>query len=1464
MAADSPQGAHSSRSRQARPTARGHRESGRFPVVGIGASAGGLAACRTLLGALDANSGMAFIVVQHLDPAHESMMASLLASHTTMTVVQAEDGAAISQNHVYVIPPGFHLSVTGGTLRLSRPQAGARLPFDVFLRSLAEDCGPRAACVVLSGTGADGSEGLKAVKEKGGMVIAQDPAEAAYDGMPKSAIATGAVDLVLPAAEIPGAVAAGMRGMDPRRAEPAAHPQAAGPDWLTGIVDLLRARTGHDFRQYKLGTVQRRIERRMAIAAVAEDNRGHYLDVLRQDPGELGILVRDLLINVTGFFRDPQVFGYLEEQTIPDLVRSHPPDRPIRIWIAGCSTGEEAYSLAMLFLERIAAAESNIRLQVFASDADAEAVAAARDGIYPQTAVGDVSPERLARFFSREDRGYRVRPELRGAVVFTVHDVLADPPFSRLDMVSCRNLLIYFRPDAQASVLQILHFALRPGGILLLGASETVGGAGDRFEAVSKAARVFRHIGRSQPWEPGAAGIQSTGLPLQVKPGSARPSREDPDPAGLCQRLVVETYSPAAVLINHKNECLYTMGPAARYFRFVPGSPTRDLFAMVRQDLRGTLMSAVQRARLRNARITVPGCQADGGETAPFSIDVSPVAGAYGGMMLVCFVEETGRAAKKGRAVRAKDAGRVAELERDLDAARNELDGAVRSLEISAEEQKAIKEEAMSVNEEYQSTNEELMTSKEELQSVNEELTVLNSQLQETLERQRTLYNDLQNVLYSTDVATIFLDTGLNIRFFTPATRLLFSIIPGDVGRPLADLSPMASDISLLPDAMAVLHSAAPIEREIEARNGSWYSRRILPYRTQDNEIDGVVITFEDITGRRRTADALAAAVRQAELASVAKSRFLAAASHDLRQPLQTLALLQGLLMKSADPETSHKLGARIGETTGSMTGMLDALLDINQIEAGTIRPDVVSFPIGDILGRLGDEFTYHAQAQGLALRTVPCSLLVRSDPRLLEQMVRNLLSNALKFTPHGKVLLGCRRRGEILGIEVWDTGTGIPAGELQAIFEEYHQLGNATREQSRGLGLGLSIVQRLASLLGHRVHARSRAGKGSVFAIEVPVSLDGAVHGRAGHGNGGTATETGRRSGLILVVEDDPELRGLLGAALGAEGHQAETAHDSVSALGLVAKGAVRPDLILADYNLPNGMNGLELASMVREKFNRRIPVIVLTGDISTPVLRDIAAHDCVQINKPVKLGELAAAIQELLPQLASPSRAPVTGTAGADGDNGPPVIFVVDDDAHVRELIRGVLEADGWTVADFASCEEFLEAYSPDREACLLVDAYLPGGMDGFGLLQRLRDDGHRLPSIMITGRSDVITAVQAMKAGASDFIEKPVARDELLASIRRALEQPRDSVRQSAYRKAAASRIAKLTTRQRQIMDLILEGHPNKNIAADLGLSQRSVENHRAAVMRKTGAKSLPALARLALAAAPDNGGGFPPDG
>ena len=1553
---------------------------GDFLVVGLGASAGGLEALYKLFDALPPDTGMAFVLIQHLDPTHSSMMAGLLAGHTAMQVLEAVDGMPVERDRVYVIPPGVYLSIRDGALRLTNPRErhGARMPIDFFLRSLAEDCGERAVGVVLSGSGTDGSAGLTAIRDRGGLIIVQDPKDAAHDGMPRSAIMTGAADFVAPVAEIPAAlVKHSRRGHDrPTRVKPAPDANGAlgGSAPLAAIIDLLRAHTAHDFALYKEGTVLRQIQRRMAMASIRDIDV--YLSTIRNNPDEIDRLAKDMLINVTQFFRDEKTFEMLAQTIVPELIRRQPQGVPIRIWDAGCSSGEETYSIAMLFLEEIASAKRNVKLQVFASDVDDDALAVARNGLYPEAIAKDVSSARLERFFVKENHSYRVTRELRETVVFTTQDLLADAPFSRLDFVSCRNVLIYLRPEVQEKVLSLFHFALREDGILVLGASETVGAFGDRFEPISKRQRIFRHLGSSRPGEvvfpiaPGEGGRTPPQSSRGAEPVALRTKIGD-----LARQALLDAYAPASVLVNARHEGLYFFGPVDRYLKVAAGEASRDLFAMARDGLRTKLRAAIRQAGREQARVAVGGAQLErDGNAVAVSVAVQPVPNEGEGFLLVSFADEPERTKGGKTEVGAIDPPHVAELEQELDATRKELESAIHDLEATNDELTATNEEAMSVNEELQSTNEELETSKEELQSLNEELTALNSQLNETIEVQRATATDLRNTMNSSEIAMLFLDGNLDIRLFTPAARTMFSVIASDIGRPLADLARRINDPRLLADAGAVLSGQVSPNREVEADNGAWYTRRILPYRTHDDQVEGVVVTFadiserktaeraieaarsysdniidtisqplivlddelcvisasrsfyttfsaepdatvgrqldavgdrsldnaglrdflsrlrhgegviedhpidvelppqgmrsllvnaleireespatrkilvtiDDITERKRANEALEAARHVAEQANLGKSRFLAAASHDLRQPLQTLSLVRGILAKRIKDESGSRLIGKLEETLSAMSGMLNTLLDINQLEAGIVRPEIVEFPIGSLLDRLKTEFSYHVTTKQLGWRVVASGLNVLSDPRLLEQTLRNLLSNAVKYTERGKVLLGCRRRGDKLRIEVWDTGIGVPAGQLKAIFEEFHQLDNAARERNRGLGLGLSIVQRISDLLGNAVDVRSWPGRGSVFAVEVPL-----VEDKQPAPSVAKRMEAAGPTADILIIEDDPAVREMLEMLFEGEGHRTTAASGSIEALALAARGALLPDVIIADYNLPGDLTGAEIIARLRETLRRDIPAIILTGDISSDTLRKIADAGCLYLSKPAEPETLTQQVLAFLAvkQLQKSKDAPL---AVASNCGTLPTVFVVDDDRTIRDGLQELLREHGHAAELYASGEAFLAADRADREGCLVVDALMPG-MSGIALLERLRAEDRALPAIMITGQGDIAMAVQAMKAGAADFLEKPIRPEDLLASIERALERAQDSAKLSLWRKTAAERIARLTPREREVMDLVVQGRPNKIIAYDLGVSQRTVENHRAAVMKRTGAASIPDLIRLVMAAA-----------
>ncbi len=1420
-----------------------------IPVVGIGASAGGLQAFLHLLEAVPENAGMAFVLIQHLSPTHESMMAELLGASTHMTVRQIDHDMPVERDCVYVNAPGLDVVLSGNMLVVSeRPQhTPERLPFDLFLMSLAVERGGRAMCVVLSGMGHDGSKGVKAIKHLGGFVIAQDPGDAEADGMPQSAIDTGDVDAVLTAPLIPAALmnwnslpAQTVRAREKTAAETV-------PDWLSRIVKILLERTGTDFSQYKPGTLVRRITRRMSMVSSTILQGVDYIKVLLDNPAECEALAADLMINVTRFFRDPEVFEYLERHVLPELVSNHDAERPFRVWVAGCSSGEEAWSLAMLLREAIDADGRKIRLQILASDIDADAIATARAGLYPSSIAKDISPQRLARFFTPDERGFRVRDDLRAQAVFTVQNLLSDPPFARLNMVSCRNVLIYLGPEAQAKVIAHFEFALIRQGILLLGASETGGDISGRFEVVSQPARIYRRLGRPRQAEPGSESTSKNGAPEPPDFFLNADSMPEVHFADVCRRAIAQHYTPASVLVNRQGACLHFLGPVDEFLDVPEGSASLDILPMVPLSLRPALRSAIADVGPERSFIQLPALSTQPtGQQKVFTTDVRYAPDETADLVLVTFHQFHAPDQTTGSAPDSPGASEPLRLA-EISGLRQELAHAGRLLALAQESERKTRREHVRLNEEYQSTNEELLTSKEELQALNEELSVLNSQLQETLERQRTTSDDLTNVLNSTNVATVFLDLNLCIRLFTPATRTVFGVIATDIGRPISDLRPLARDQYLMEDARAVLENSDPIEREISTKEDVWFLRRILPYRTQAGEVEGIVITYINVLEQHRATEALKSAIRRAEQAVIAKNRFLASASHDLRQPLQTLTIIHSLLSRSAESDEAQLLVSRMEQSVRAMTGMLDTMLDINQIQAGIITYQLEDIPVAEILSNLFNEFSYHAHAKSLELRMVHSSAVIRTDRRLFEQMIRNLLSNAIRYTDTGRILIGCRHRSGRLRIEIWDTGIGIPEADLPKVFGEYHRISTEDRADSEGFGLGLSIVQRLADLMGHRIHARSWLGTGSMFSIEVerviarretPATSIVIEAQPAAPGPGLVAAR-------ILIVEDEPDLRQMTEMLLKKAGHRVDTAATLEEAAVLAARPDGHPDLLIADYNLPNSRSGIDLARLLR-KTNASLPVIILTGDISASTRNLIAQDGLVQMNKPVGAEELESRIQSMLGQFEPSPRLPATGQAR---------VVIVDDDLYFCETLCLLLQADGVRAISFPSGEAFLAKVntlvSPDEPICVLIDAYL-GGMSGFDVLEAIQHFGASIVPIMITGNGDVRMAVQAMKAGALDFIEKPIDVPGLRAAIDRAFTVGAAVAPDQELKLDAAKRFETLTPREREVLDHILAGHPNKNIAADLKISQRTVESHRASVMQKSGCKSLPELVRLAFTA------------
>lgn len=902
-----------------------------FPIVGIGASAGGLAAFEAFFSGMpkDVDTGMSFVLVQHLAPDFKSMLCDLIQRCTHMQVFEVDDGMVVQPNCVYIIPPNRDMAFLNGSLQLFEPSAprGQRLPIDFFFRSLAQDQGQRAIGVVLSGTGSDGAQGVRAIKGEGGMVMVQTPESTEYDGMPLSAIATGMVDYQMAAGDMPSRLIAYVKHAFSQTRGPAAIDTLRNESALKKIFVLLRAQTSHDFSQYKPSTINRRVERRMAVHQI--DSLESYVKFLQQTPTEAEALFRDLLIGVTNFFRDPDAFKALEEQVIPKLFEDKPAGSAIRVWCAGCSTGEEAYSIAILLQERMELLKQNFSIQVFATDIDSRAIATARSGLYPANIAADISAERLARFFNAEASGsaYRVHKGLRDMLVFSEHDIIKDPPFSRLDLVTCRNLLIYLNSTLQKKIIPLFHYALRPGGVLFLGTSEGVGDFGDSFTVLDRKAKLYQRKDIVLAKERGAlTQILPSLTPMDTGPLLKANTRRPALPAKLPMRELTEQallhqLAPNCVLVNDQGDILYLHGRTGMYLEPTPGEPgISNMLKMAREGLRRDLAKALHQAAGTKEVVHCPGLRVKtNGHFTFVNLTVCPVpvgtaasspalpsvkatetpalpdpAAPYLYLAILEDVpapksmsEAAAPAGVKGNAATLgaeSDAElRIAELLNELRIKDEYLQSTHEELESSNEELKSSNEEMQSVNEELQSTNEEMETSKEELQSVNEELNTVNNELQTKVADLSRANNDMNNLLAGTGIGTVFVDHQLRILRFTPAASAIINLIQTDVGRPVSHIvCNMVGYDSLVADVQAVLDTLAPQVREVQTTNGKWHTMRILPYRTLDNVIEGAVISFIEITDTVKTREALHKANELLRLAVVLRDAHDAITVQDL------------------------------------------------------------------------------------------------------------------------------------------------------------------------------------------------------------------------------------------------------------------------------------------------------------------------------------------------------------------------------------------------------------------------------------------------------------------------------------------------------------------------------------------------------------------------------------------------------
>jgi len=1078
-------------------------------VVGIGASAGGLKALEAFFSHLPETPGMAFVVIVHLSPEHESQMAALLQQHTVMPVAQVSGPVHVEAGHVYVIPPGKVLSMTDGHIHLSDRSQHGHAPIDLFFRTLAETHGRHAVAVVLSGTGSDGAVGLGRVKERGGLTMAQSPEEAEYDTMPRSAVATGHVELVLPVAEMARTLQEYRQSVG-RRMLPEASESLSAEDGavLAKIFAHLRARTGHDFIHYKHATILRRLTRRLHLSGM--DDLAAYLGYLRDNADEVHHLLKDLLLTVTNFFRDPEAFAVLEK-VIPKLFTQKAPGEAVRAWVCGCATGEEAYSIAVLLGEEAERLSHPAVSQVFASDISEGALRVAREGLYPAAIASDVPTERLNRFFDQESGGYRIKHEVREKIVFAVHNLLQDPPFSRLDLVTCRNVLIYLDRSVHRRIFELFHYALRPGGYLFLGNAESI-----------DTPDLFRAVDRKQGLYERRAGAPVIRLPLSAPAAPLdRDSVAKPDAARAGKPLDVEAlhgklitpYVPPSVIVSSDHQVVHTLGGGEAYLTFTPGRPTQDILKVVREELRLELRTALyqafrkaERTRSRAIPVRVEGT------LRQVELLVEPITepSFAGDHAHVLFREVEAPAHRSGgnrsgdarqEAPHAPDAagpsslqggeGVIRQLEDELHHVKEQLHTTTEEHEAANEEMKAANEEMQSINEELRSTMEELETSKEELQSVNEELLALNDELKSKIEEIGGINSDLQNLMNATEIGTIFLDRHLRVKRYTPQVEKLFKIAGADVGLPLAALTHQLGSDALPDDAACVLRELTMIEREVQhSANQQWFLVRLRPYHSVEGAIEGVVITFVDVTDKKKYDEQLEALIKTLEellttraeqikrlaseliLAEQTERQRIAQILHD---DLQQLLFAFQVRVNPLSQSLSKKHAARLAQATT----LIDRALDVTRTLTAELSPPVLKGE--DITVTLDYLVIQMEDLHGLKV-AIEFSGPVYLPPdvhRLVYQLVHELLFNVVKHAGVDRARVNLVREENQLVLLVEDEGAGFDMAAAQEL--------GPTKQG----GFGLRSIWERLHLFGGRLDMEAAPGQGTRATLVVPLEND-------------------------------------------------------------------------------------------------------------------------------------------------------------------------------------------------------------------------------------------------------------------------------------------------------------------------------------------------------------------------------------
>ncbi len=1183
------------------------------------------------------DSGMAFVVIQHLSPDYKSLMVELLSKSTKMQVVRIVNGVRLAANTIYLIPPAKNVTIARGRLLLTEhthSHGFLNLPIDIFLRSLAEERGERAVAVILSGTGSDGTRGIRAIKEAGGMVMVQDPANAKFDGMPTSALGTGLADYTLPAERMPEELLKFIKhpliAARPRHGESLASQE----DTLVKIIALLGKQTGVDFTYYKPNTIVRRIERRMGIAQM--QTMSDYLHYLYQSTVEVKALYQDLLIGVTKFFRDTEAFEVLEQRVIPELFRRNRSQRSVRVWVAGCATGEEAYSLAILLREHLDTLDVPFDCKVFATDIDRTAVETAGSGVYPASIVAELSEARLRRFFVDRGGAFQVTRQIREMVVFAPQNLLKDPPFTKIDLVCCRNLLIYLQPVLQRRTLSLFAFALQEGGFLFLGASETLGDVSQLFDTLEPKWKIFeRRPGVPAPLDSsltlGPARERLLRSHFSPAIGRSNERTSDDHLVETVQTKLIADFCPACFVLDENGDLRHSFGALPTIVRLPEGRATLNLVRMLPKELSLALSTALHRVLKDRERVTYHNIRVPcAGESLGYNLTVEPLPTAIGHrLMLLVYLQELRTVSASAPPAGPYDAQadqtqRITDLEQELQMSRENLQATVEELETSNEELQATNEELLAANEELQSTN-------EELQSVNEELYTVNAEYQNKITELSQLNNDIDNLLASADIGTLFLDVEMRIRKFTPSIAKTINLLPHDIGRPLADLgNPI---LQALREHVATVAGGKPLDLTIGADRGRWLLARMVPYDSRDRQPQGVVVTFIDITDlknaeqrlqqvqgdvERRVTERTALLTRErevAETANRAKDEFLTHMSYEIRSPLASVLGNLDLVLGTTltEPQRQQLLVAQ--RRSNDLLQMLDNLLELARLRRDGVQRESVDLSLRATIDEVVAMVRPEAERKGLTVQVdVPASLEdgLAGDRGHLKQVLWHLLANAVKFTHAGSVRVAvlpneADETGLSLEFVVTDTGIGIVAEQLPLLFAEFSQAQGSHTRQHDGAGVGLALCRLLVPALGGRIWVESTPGEGSQFHFTARFTRSDQGSGQAVPGSVAPTADATAGTGKalqVLVIDDDPAFIQVITTILLHLGHEAQVACEPLSGIEKVNQGHF--DVVLLDLQLP-GMSGFAAAQAIRElngfdrhgRRRREVPIVALTSHI-------------------------------------------------------------------------------------------------------------------------------------------------------------------------------------------------------------------------------------------------------------------------